>query len=184
METARYVITLWKSDTPDARVSHTIRRVADDRAVSYAQDWLRKSRRSTGIIFLYYDRWTVQTVGDNGLPRIVATGEDEENGGPPPPRFSKKGKSKREKEAEEWRARNVPIPREKTLPASNVRRPKRPRKSSPTSVTIAAHPVGLRDRLLAMKAQAKQAKQERMHNGREKNAVVEKATQPEKATAE
>lgn len=74
---ARFVVTLWLSSNPDCRVERKVTRADTDRAIFYATELLHKSRMSTRILWMWFDRWTVEEEGKDGERGEATTGEAE-----------------------------------------------------------------------------------------------------------
>lgn len=75
MTTARFAVTLSVSTLPNAVVRKVLRRADANRAVSYAETWLRKSRLSGRYVMVWYDQWTVSEVNEGGEEHVIAHGK-------------------------------------------------------------------------------------------------------------
>jgi hypothetical protein len=71
---ARFNVTLYVSHLPTAIVSKEIRRETPERAILYAENWLKRSRKSGHYFTTWYDRWRVKQHGVDGGDQVIAKG--------------------------------------------------------------------------------------------------------------
>lgn len=158
---ARFVVTLYVSHLPTANVSKEIRRETSDRAILYAENWLKRSRKSGHYFTTWYDRWRVKQHGVDGGDQVIAKGsacntEEERLHGSTSsverPKKSRKASPKTPTTIDPWLA---------DLPAINRRQ------SSQNYLPIRklgkakSKPGSTRERLLAMREEAQRRLAER-----------------------
>lgn len=72
---AAFVIALYQKGHEQCRTMRTIRVNSDNAAISHAKKWLTESRRSTRLIGLYFDAWSVEKVDKTGGATAISSGE-------------------------------------------------------------------------------------------------------------
>lgn len=76
---ARFVVRLGLISNRAVIAERVITRTDAERAILFAQKWLHESRKSTRVLWMWFDLWEIWETDENGTTRCTATGEAEDH---------------------------------------------------------------------------------------------------------